>query len=369
MKILMIFTSKFHYTGITKVVMNYYEQLIKNESVLIDFVVPNEIDDKLKNSINLKKSDIFVLPMKMRRHRPIKYIRELKKIIKKGKYDVVHVHGSSAIMAVDLLAAKLGGAKTRIVHSHNTVTEHKTIHYILKPIFSILYTDAFACGEAAGKWLFGNKKFTIINNAQLIDQFIFNENNRNIYRKKNHIDDKIVIGHVGAFNNQKNHEFLIQVFNEIYKQNKNYYLILIGEGPLFSEIVKKVHDLNLEENVLFVGKSLEVNKWLNAMDLMVLPSKYEGLPNVLIEWQISGLPCIVSSCVTEKAKVTDLIDFHDLDVTEWVNSILEKDLCVEKRKSSIYKKQIESSGYDIKVESNKLFNIYKKIVCKNQDGE
>ena len=146
MKVLMIFTSKFHYTGITKVVLNYYEQLIKKEDITIDFVVPNEIDEKLMASINLDKSKIKILPMKMRRRRVIKYIIELSKFIKKEKYDIVHVHGSSSIMAIELLAAKIAGVKTRIAHSHNTMTEHKFIHWFLYPIFKILYTDAFACG-------------------------------------------------------------------------------------------------------------------------------------------------------------------------------------------------------------------------------
>ena len=192
MKVLMVFTSKFHYTGITKVVMNYYEQLKKNDDIIIDFVVPNEIDEKLKESIDFNKSKVKVLPMKLRRKRVLRYIIELSNFIKSEKYDIVHVHGSSSIMATELFAAKLAGCKVRIAHSHNTVTEHKLLHYILYPLFNMLYTDAFACGEAAGKWLFKNKKFTIINNAQCIDKFIFNENIRKDYRDKYKLNDKIV---------------------------------------------------------------------------------------------------------------------------------------------------------------------------------
>ena len=361
MKVLMVFTSKFHYTGITKVVMNYYEQLKKNDDIIIDFVVPNEIDEKLKESIDFNKSKVKVLPMKLRRKRVLRYIIELSNFIKSEKYDIVHVHGSSSIMATELFAAKLAGCKVRIAHSHNTVTEHKLLHYILYPLFNMLYTDAFACGEAAGKWLFKNKKFTIINNAQCIDKFIFNENIRKDYRDKYKLNDKIVIGHVGAFNYQKNHEFLIDVFNELTKKNDKYFLVLIGEGPLFEEVKEKVYKFNLKDKVLFVGKTLYVNEWLNAMDVMVLPSRYEGLPNVLIEWQISGLPCLISNNITSSVAITDLVHFCELDTKMWIQELNNIDFNLN-RKNSLYMEQIRNAGYDIKYESNKLIDIYTSML-------
>lgn len=361
MKVLMVFTSRFHYTGITKVVMNYYDQLIKDENIKIDFVVPNDIDEKLQEKINFNKSMVKILPMNLRRKRVIKYIIELCKFIKSEKYDIVHIHGSSSIMVIELIAAKLAGVRIRIVHSHNTVTDHKLLHYILYPIFSLLYTDAFACGEAAGKWLFKNKKFIIINNAQYIDKYIFNEKTRKKYRDKYNLKEKIVIGHVGAFNYQKNHKFLINVFNELVKKNDKFYLVLIGEGPLIDDVKDEVCKLNLNDKVLFVGKTLCVDEWLNAMDIMVLPSRFEGLPNVLIEWQISGLPCLVSDHITNSVAITNLIQFCELEEKKWIHKLNNLNYGLN-RKKKMYIDQIRDAGYDIKKESKSLIKIYNNLL-------
>lgn len=367
MKILMVFTSKFHNTGITKVVMNYYNELVKNKDLQIDFVVPNKVDSELAKPIRNNNGNIYVLPMKIRRLLPLIYYFKLKKIIKKEKYDIVHVHGSSAIMALELLIAKHAGVKTRIAHSHNTVTEHRILHRLFKRVFDNNYTDAFACGKEAGKWLFGEREFYIVKNAQDIEKFTFSEEQRKRYRKKYNLENSIVLGHVGAFNFQKNHDFLIDMFNELHKQDKRYRLVLIGTGPLYDEIKKKVSSYCLDTAVLFVGNTPKVNEWLNAMDIMLLPSRYEGLPNVLIEWQISGLPCVISSTITKEVQLTKLIFFEELNSNKWINRINTISSNIPKKR--IYKSDIEKikkAGYDIKNNARELYYVYKRIINEKE---
>lgn len=361
MKILMIFTSKFHYTGITNVVMNYYRELIKKEDISIDFCVPNEIEKELKDEIFINDSKVFVLPMTLRRKHTYKYIKKLTKVIKENKYDAVHIHGSSYLLALELYAAKKAGVNARIVHSHNTTTEHKFLHKLLKKPFLKYYTDAFACGNDAGKWLFKEREFYIVPNAQNVEKFSFNEELREKYREIYNLKDNIVIGHVGAFNYQKNHEFIIEIMLKL-KENTKYKLILIGEGPNFENIKSKVYELNLQSSVIFVGKTTKVNEWLNAMDIMVLPSRFEGLPNVLIEWQISGLKSIVADTVTKEVAITDLIHFEKLDVDLWVEKIKNINIINHRRNHEKYIKNIVENNFEIRSSADRLYNKYVEII-------
>lgn len=303
----------------------------------------------------------------MHQKRPIMYCKKLYKIIKEEKYDVVHVHGSSSMMFLQLLVAKKAGVKVRIAHSRNTSSDYNFLNKLCMPIFKRLYTHAFACGKEAGKWLFGeNQQFTIIPNGKDCQMFEFKPEIRDEYRKKNNIENKTVIGHIGNFNNQKNHEFLIKVFYELTKKNSNYYLILAGNGPLENKIHGKIAELGIDKNVLFLGQISveEVSKWLNAMDIMVFPSKYEGFPNVLIEWQIAGLPCIISSEITKDVKITDLVRFKSLnkDPKEWAKDIEKIKIEDRNKMKEKIKIDIKNNGYDIKENARKLEHIYMDLI-------
>lgn len=366
MKILMIFTSRFQYTGITRSVLNYYHELIKRDDVFIDFLIPNEIDDSLEKEINYDKSNVHIIKMKIRRFLPIVYFYKFSKILKKNKYDIVHVHGSSSILCYELLTAKLCGVKTRIAHCHSTSSEHKFLHKVLYPLFRKSYTDAFACGEAAGEWLFKGKQFTIINNAQDVSLFSFNNSIRNKLRKQYNIDNKIVLGHVGNFAYVKNHEFLIDLYEKLLSINNNYYLVIIGNGPLFQQIKDKIKIKNLKDRILLLGTISNVNEWLSALDIMLLPSKYEGFPNVVVEWQINGIPCILSDRVTKMVAMTDLVNFCKLNICDWVEQIQNIKLNTNNRSNHKYIENIIDNGFEIKSASDNLYNIYKSLLNNNE---
>lgn len=360
-KILIIFTTHFGMDGITNNVMNYYRHMDKRD-LSIDFVVPNIMAENLRNEIEKNNSNIYELIN--RNSNPIAYLYKLIKIIKINNYDIVHAHGNSCTLEVEMLAAKLAGTKIRIAHSRNTSCTHKVIDKILRPFFDLTYTHGFACGVDAGKWLFKDKPFTIITNGNDIEKFSYKDDIRLKYRKKYNLNDKKVIGHVGGFNYQKNQEFLIDIFKEVLEKDKKYFLILIGDGPERGRIEEKVKDFKLNDKVMFIGNSTEVNNLLQMMDVMVLPSRFEGLPNVVVEWQIAGLPSIISDKVTKDVKLTELVEFMPLEAgaEKWAEKIINTKIGNRSKDREKIEKEIKEAGFDIRENSKNLKKLYESFL-------
>lgn len=364
LKVLVIETTVFGYDGITNVIVNYYTYQ-DHAKVKMDLITINPVNKKLKNELDKNGDQNYVLPY--RNNKPLKYMFELKKIIKAGKYDVVHVHGCSATMAVEMLACKSVGVKVRIAHSHNTKCDHIKVDKILRPFFNRWCDYGFACGQEAGEWMFSGKKFDIITNGINIEKFQYNQQVRDEYRKKYNLEDKLVIGHIGRFSEQKNHNKLIDIFESLVKTQSNAKLVLVGDGELKNKIEKRVEKCNLD--ILFVGLSNEVECWLQAMDIIVFPSLFEGLPLGLVEAQAAGLPCILSDTISPTTKITDLVQFVKLDSapTEWVdvvNNVVGKYNRAER--NEYVKKQIRDSHFDIKVNCKELINRYKELLSEGE---
>lgn len=357
MKVLMIFSGIVSNEGIANNVINYFKYIDKSD-LKMEFIVQNQPQEWMVNEIINNNSKYYVLDG--RKKNIPKYVLELTKIIKQNKYDIVHVHGSSCLLFIDLLAAKLANVKVRIAHSRNTTCNHIFLHKLLRPLFNKVVTHCFACGEDAGKWLFKDRDFKVINNGKEINKFLYDEDVRNEYRKKLRIEDKIVVGHIGRFNNQKNHEFLIDIFSNLVMLNKNYVLLLIGEGALFEDIKEKVKKLNIQNNVIFMGETSEVPQLLQAMDLFVFPSKYEGLPNVLLEAQLAGLPIYASDVITDEVNICDLVQFLSLEYSPkiWVDRIVDDKKFDRIGKREIIKAKFIEAGFDIKENAKQLKKIY-----------
>ena len=263
--------------------------------------------------------------------------------------------------------AKKYGVPIRIAHSHNagfqTNSKMKTIvGNIFKKNLLKYTTDYFACSKLAGEWLFNedivkSDKFKVIHNGVDLKKYSFNDKIRNDIRKKYNIDNNtIVIGHVGRFVEQKNHEFLLNVFKEYNHLNPTSKLLLVGTGPLEVDIKKKVKELNLFDKVIFTGFKSDVNNYMQAMDLFVLPSKFEGLGLVLIESQASGLSCFTSKDVVPKeAHVSKLLTFIKLDnnAKEWADIIYKSNLT-----RTDVSREIRENGYDINDTTLELQNFY-----------
>lgn len=357
MKVLIINTVRFKLNGISAVIKNYY-QVIKKKNIQMDFLT---IDTPSKEYVDFFKENCLECYILSKRN-VIKYIFCIIKLCRENKYDIVHIHGNSASMAIELIAVALAGIKVRITHSHNTATMHPWMHKILFPIFSNLCTVRLACGKDAGKWLYRNEKFIVLNNAIETNKYSFIESARNKVRKELGIkNNEILLGHVGNFVEQKNHEFLINIFYEVHRTNEEFKLILVSDGVLMPTIKKKVHLLGLDQSVIFLGKTINVQNYLNAMDLFLLPSLYEGMPLVLIEAQASGLPSLVSNTITKEADLTNTSIYLSIKKIElWVD-IIKKKKYIGKARSECSKQnivKIKQKSYDIQQNADKLYQIY-----------
>ena len=343
--------------GIETFIMNYYRNM--NRSIIqFDFVsMFNKLyfEDEM---INLGAKIYKIANVKKN---PIKYYFQIKKIIKENNYKIVHVNMLSAANIIPIIAAKKAGAKTIIAHSHNTDVPKNILRKFLNNINKNLIiknaTKLLACSEKAGNWMFGsNKQFDIIPNAIEMEKFIYNPIIREKIRKKNNIENELVIGHVGRMCEQKNHEFLIDCFYKVTKKNPNVVLMLIGEGEFENKLRTKVKQLNISEKVKFIGVVNNVQDYFQAMDLFVLPSKFEGLGIVLIEAQTSGLQCIAADCVPRETNIFNKIHFEELEKNSRAEDILKFDNIKYDRQ--IDNKKINSSEYNIIKAAKNLQNLY-----------
>ena len=267
------------------------------------------------------------------------------------EYKVVHAHltGSASVF---LPIAKKYGCIT-IAHSHIAFSQKglraKIVDLYGLPLRRIAdYT--FACSDLAGEWMFGknslNKKnYKLIKNGVDTEKFKFNKDIREEVRTRYNLKEEFVIGEVARFNTQKNHEFLIDIFYELYKLDKNAVLMLVGDGEKRSKIENKVADLKLQNNVIFTGVCPDIHKILSAFDVFVMPSFNEGLPVSLIEAQTAGLPVVASDTITEEVKITPLVEFLSLNTSAevWAKKIM----AYKNSERKDYIEEIRVRGYDI----------------------
>lgn len=337
-------------------IMNLFRS-INRENVMFDFVVSTDEKGDYDNEIcNLGGKIYHVTPKSKNIFRNYK---QIKQIVKKNKYYIVERHTSNSYVFIDLFAAKRGGAKTRIAHSHNTSDNHSFIHRLCQPLLNKYTTARFACSTEAGEWLFGKKSFEIISNAIDIKNYVYSPEIRAKQRKLLDINDnQFVIGTVGRLNKQKNPKFILDIFYQIYLKEPNSIFIWIGVGELEGVIKEKIRSLNLQDHVKMLGLKNNVSELYQAMDAFLLPSLFEGLPVVGIEAQASGLPCFISDTVTDEIEVTDLVQFISFDkkATYWAEKVLEAKQV--KRKNML--ENIKKANYDI----NKLAKKNRKFLFK-----
>lgn len=366
MKILLINTVPTEKNGITNVIFNYL-QSIDATGFSFDYVSINKPEEQYVDAVQNKGGNVYVIPRS--RWHVLSYFYTLASLIRKNKYDAIHVHTNSHTVVLELLAAKLGGCTIRITHSHNTTCNSVIMHKLLTPLFNILCTNRLACGIDAGKWMFGDTPFIVINNGVNTEKFAFNQLARERLRHDLDINEnEMLIGHVGIFNDQKNHIFLIDIFNEIVSRNASYKLCLLGDGPHKGMITEKVGKLRIKDNVIFAGNVNNVHEYLSAFDLIVMPSLYEGLPLSLIEQQANGLPCFVSDTITKEADKTGNLIFLSLNdsAEKWANKVLHTLLPVDRKlESENAIVNIKKAGYSIQEEAQKLRQYCINVINEN----
>lgn len=347
--------------GAETIVMNYY-RFIDKEKIQFDFLVRNSFQHHYDNEVINNGGCIFYTSP-FPKH-AIKNYFEVNKILKEHKeYSIIHVHANSLIYIIPLILAKKHGISCRIIHSHSTHTQGKflnIIHRVNRLFIGRFSNYMLACSRDAGKWMFTNKKFVTFHNGIDISEFIYSTEIRKKTRKAFGMGDKFVIGHVGRFSEVKNHKFILDVFNCILKKHSNSILILVGEGELFERIKQKAINLGIEKHIIFTGVRNDVNKIMQAMDVFLFPSYYEGLPLTLVEAQASGLPCIVSDTITDEVNLTDNIEYIDLKnpASVWADHIF-KFINFNRKDTS---EQIRAAGYDIEKEAKKLEAFYQEAI-------
>lgn len=343
-----VVVAQFVTAGTKSYIMNYYRNIDRHK-IQFDFIVNNTSDGNYQEIINLGGRVYEITPAMKN---PVKNVIETYKILKEHKYRVI-LGLTNALNVFPMFAAWCARTPVRI--SENLSTAHPSekkktfVKNILRP-FSTWFPNRLAANsELAAKWLFGNKKCLILRNGIDLQKFNYNETLRKSTRNELGLNEEFVIGHIGRFDYQKNHNFLIDVFKSFHDKHPSAKLLLVGYGELKEQIDNKINRLNLRDAVIDCGATEDIAKLYNAMDCFVLPSLYEGLPVVGIEAQATGLPCIFSSEVTKEAQIIEEVSFISLDedISIWVKKI-EQFMSFERK---IVTDEIRQAGYDIKTES------------------
>lgn len=344
--------------GTQALLMNLYRNIDRNK-VQFDFFVEYDYKEFYDDEIESLGGHVYYSNVR-RDFNVLKFQKELKEVIQKNDYKIVHVHTYS-IGYFALKVAKKCGVPIRIAHSHNNETVRDSKYFlklIMQKLYTIYATDLFACSQSAGKYLFGEKKFNVLNNSIDSEKFIFNEKFRKEIRKELKLEDSFVIGHIGRLHAQKNHKFLIDIFDKVQQKKENAKLILVGSGPLEEKIKNHVAKLNLEDKVLLLGVRKDINKILMAIDVFVLPSLFEGLGIVAIEAQAAGTPVVATDVLPKETEISNLIKKLSLNDEDklWIDTIIKMADNDEKHNNMIQK--IIDSNFDIKDSARKLENKY-----------
>ena len=336
--------------GIENFVMNYY-RVIDREKIQFDFLTSVEEEGYFDEEI--KKMGGHIYHAYPKKKNPIKNYFSIAKIVRDKGYNIVHRHTGSAISNIDLLAARHGGAEVLISHSHATQAGKKWLHYLARIIFRVK-VEEFACSKEAGRWLFGksdveNGKVQIIRNAIETQLYKFDEEERRKVREEKNASGKLIIGHVGNFNEVKNQTFIIDIFDSIQRRSENVELWLVGDGEWREKIEKKVEKLELQKKVVFWGKRNDVSNIMQGMDVFLFPSLHEGFGIVLIEAQCSGMYCLASiDTIPKEVNITGTVKFISLNESAetWGEEIIKISKKDWGRECGY--KCIKEAGFDIK---------------------
>lgn len=332
--------------GLETMLMNYYRKINRN-IIQFDFLVHRDFEADYDQEILSLGGKIY----RLTRLNPAnkKYLGELDRFFKTHtEYKIVHSH-LDCMAGIPLKYAKKNGVPIRIAHAHSS-NQTKDKKYLLKLIFkkniNKSATDLFACAQDAGTWMFGSNQFNVLNNAINTKAYVVNREIGQAVREELKIpEDAFVVGHVGRFAPPKNHEFIVEIFAEVLKVKHNSFLLLVGDGDLKGKIEALTTELGIRDNVIFAGLRSDVNRILQAMDVFLFPSIYEGLPLSIIEAQAAGLPCLISDKVPIECQKTNLVRQIPLkeSLTVWRDAVIDEGK-VSKRNTF---EEISNAGFDI----------------------
>lgn len=327
----------------------------------IDVCIQNKdiTNRKLYRLCKEKGCNIYMIPPFNKNY--LAYLKAVIKMLKDGGYDIVHIHMNALINIAPIYIGAHYTGKV-IVHSHNTRNNiggvvGLKLHAFNRKILRNAEIIRVACGDDAGHWMFGNRSFTVLDNAICIKDYQYDEKNRQEVHSELGVNGKTVIGHVGRFVEAKNHRYLLNVFAEYVKIHPDTVLIMVGDGELLNDMKQKAIDLSIEDKTRFVGNRQNAARYYSAFDCMLFPSKFEGLPFVLVEAQVNGLPVVASDKVTTEMDLVGNMSFVALDkpIGEWINSI-EKALKPVNRLG--YAEKMKKTKYNIENMIKKVESLY-----------
>lgn len=360
MKKVLIICAGLQFGGVERFVTNIIKFAPESE-FQFDYLVFDGLGDAFVPEIEEKGGRVISIPSPQ--HGYTRYVKKLGALIDENHYDVVHSH-TQFNSGINLWVAKKHGVPIRIAHSHTTAHENavsrKQLLYekLMRKMILKNVTLRCSCGVDAGKWMYGDKPFTVIDNGIDTELFAYNEDSRQHIREAYHIaHEAFVIGHSGTISKLKNQAFLIRLLPEIRKLKGNAELMLIGTGNEEEKkhLIRLASETGMTEYVHLIGAVLNVNEHLSAMDVFAFPSLREGTPLALIEAQANGLPCVISDTIPQDAAVTDLVIPLSLnDEAAWINQISG----ASRQYPQKYKEIISQSGYDARKAYQKLFDFY-----------
>ena len=355
--------------GLETMLMNYYRH-IDRDRVQFDFLTHRQEKGDYDDEILRMGGRIFntcpINPFYFR-----KYLVDLRWFFSTHRtYNIIHSHIDS-LSTFPLHAGKNAGIPIRIARSHTTGFNRDIkipFRYLSKAFLPSAATHYWGCSKSAVSFLFGKKTilqcdYRIIKNAIESEKFAYNIKKRITTRKNLNVENNIVFGHVGHFTFPKNHSFLIKVFKKIHEKEKNAILLLAGDGEEKAKIMNMVRKLGLGDSIKFLGVQSNISDLMQAMDVFLLTSFFEGFSIVLVEAQAAGLPILASDVVTDEVAITNLVKFFSLNnsVEEWADVALS--LRHSKRVDT--SAELKASGYDIVSESKNLENLYLKLTGKS----
>lgn len=370
-RVLQLNSGSSNFGGVSSFLYNVYTH-IDREKVQFDFISPNKTAYGIyREEIESMGGRIYELGISGNiLTRKIKLYTKLKKFLLENEYSVIHINsGNFFFNLFAVKAAKSAGVKNRIVHSHNAGDTSQSgikrvLFQLLKPVLEESATELYACSQKAAEYMYTDfscksGKVSLIKNGIELERFDYSCITRSEIRKKLKLNGKIVVGHVGRFLEQKNHEFLIKVFKEIHEMNDNAVLLLFGTGEKQGAIEQMVKALEIEEFVSFMGVVKNIEDMYQAMDVFVMPSYHEGLPVACIEAQVAGVPCVLADTITEEVKICDSVKFLSLNSSpkEWGSVALS--MASFERQSA--KPCAEAKGYSIYSVANMLQRHYSEL--------
>lgn len=349
--ILMIASRPFLDDGLTKIEFDVLE--FSRSKIYFDVAIGFKVNDRFQKRLSDLGIRYYYLGNKKS---VLKYMIKIYRLVKTNKYDDVYIHGNSAMMFLEAIPSKLAGTKV-ITHCHNTRSNYPVIHYIIKPIFNLFVDIKIGCSSLASKWAYNGKKTVTIGNGIDTKRFSFNEDDRKETREALGWNNYKIVGHIGRFIDQKNHQKLLSIFKCMLKKDKDFRLLLIGDGELRETIEKLIIDNGLSDYVTVIRHTDIPNKYLSAMDIMIMPSLFEGLCLVALEAQANGLPILLSDkqdIETVASKVAKMISLSLSDEI-WANEAIS--MITEGRKDTIQELKNKQMEY-----SNMLNRIEKLLI-------